>query len=176
MVWSGEVCQCQKRCPLAEQPLQRRDLCRKKEGLMASIQISKEEMLKRVARFKELKPIDYKAMGMSYVPEGMDAFSIIGQVTKDIPSIPAPHGFTMAVTKVAPGKGAPLHSHKTVEVFVPLSGQWAFYWGDKGDNAHPPGREGDDDCRPRAHSYSYPAQLRQLRCRRQPLRVQLQYP
>ncbi|HJY81622.1 MAG TPA: cupin domain-containing protein [Candidatus Binatia bacterium] len=101
---------------------------------MASVQISKEEMLKRVARFKELKPIDYKAMGSGYVPVGMEAFSIIGQVTKDIPSIEAPHGFTMAVTKVDPGKGAPLHSHKTAEVFVPLSGQWAFYWGDKGEN------------------------------------------
>ena len=101
---------------------------------MASIQISKEEMLKRGARFKELKPIDYKTMGSGYVPAGMEAFSIIGQVTKDIPSIEAPHGFTMAVTKVDPGKGAPLHSHKTAEVFVPLSGQWAFYWGDTGEN------------------------------------------
>ncbi|MBI3800307.1 MAG: cupin domain-containing protein [Deltaproteobacteria bacterium] len=101
---------------------------------MAGLQISKEEMLKRVAHFKDLKPIDYKSMGNGYVPEGMQAFSIIGQVTKDIPTIEATHGFTMAVTKVDPGKGAPLHSHKTVEVFVPLSGQWAFYWGDKGEN------------------------------------------
>lgn len=101
---------------------------------MASIQISKEEMLKRVARFTELKPIDYKAMGSGYVPEGMEAFSIVGRVTKDLPTITADHGFTMAVTKVEPGKGAPLHSHKTVEVFVPLSGQWSFYWGDKAEN------------------------------------------
>lgn len=101
---------------------------------MASVQISKEEMRKRIARFKELKPIDYKAMGSGYVPAGMEAFSIIGQVTKDAPTIPAAHGFTMAVTKVSPGQGAPLHSHKTVEVFVPLSGKWAFYWGDNGEN------------------------------------------
>jgi mannose-6-phosphate isomerase-like protein (cupin superfamily) len=101
---------------------------------MASIQISKDEMLKRIAHFKDLKPIDYKAMGNGYVPEGMQAFSIIGQVTKDLPTIDAKHGFTMAVTKVDPGKGSPLHSHKTVEVFVPLSGQWTFYWGDKGEN------------------------------------------
>ena len=87
---------------------------------MASIQISKEEMLKRVAHFKELKPIDYKAMGSGYVPAGMEAFSIIGQVTKDLPTIEAPHGFTMAVTKVDPGKGAPLHSHKTAEVRAAL--------------------------------------------------------
>jgi mannose-6-phosphate isomerase-like protein (cupin superfamily) len=101
---------------------------------MASVQISKEEMLKRIARFAELKPIDYSTLGSGYVPEGMEAFSIVGQVTKDLPAITADHGFTMAITKVAPGKGAPLHSHKTVEVFVPLSGQWVFYWGDNGEN------------------------------------------
>ncbi len=101
---------------------------------MASVQISKEEMLKRIARFAELKPIDYSTLGSGYVPEGMEAFSIVGQVTKDLPAITADHGFTLAITKVAPGKGAPLHSHKTVEVFVPLSGQWVFYWGDNGEN------------------------------------------
>jgi quercetin dioxygenase-like cupin family protein len=101
---------------------------------MASVQVSKEEMLKRIARFKELKPIDYSTMGSGYVPDGMEAFSIIGQITKDIPAIAAQHGFTLGLTKVDPGKGAPLHSHKTVEVFVPLSGQWTFCWGDKGEN------------------------------------------
>lgn len=101
---------------------------------MASVQISKDEMLKRIARFTELKPIDYSTMGSGYVPEGMEAFSIVGQVTKDLPAITADHGFTLAITKVAPGKGAPLHSHKTVEVFVPLSGQWVFYWGDNAEN------------------------------------------
>ena len=96
---------------------------------MASVQISKEEMLKRVARFKELKPIDYKAMGMGDVPEGVQGFSIIGQVAKGIePSVTGDHGFITACVKASPGKGASLHSHKTVEVFVPLSGKWAFFW------------------------------------------------
>ena len=100
---------------------------------MASVQISKEEMLKRVARFKELKPIDYKAMGMGYVPEGVQGFSIIGQVAKGIePSIAGDHGFITACVKANPGKGSPLHSHKTVEVFVPLSGKWVFFWGEGG--------------------------------------------
>lgn len=100
---------------------------------MASVQISKEEMFKRVARFKELKPIDYKAMGMGDVPEGVAGFSIIGQVAKGVePSITGDHGFITACVKASPGKGASLHSHKTVEVFVPLSGKWAFFWGEGG--------------------------------------------
>jgi len=33
-----------------------------------------------------------------------------------------------------PGKGAALHSHLTVEVFTPLSGQWVIIWGDHGEN------------------------------------------
>ena len=40
----------------------------------------------------------------------------------------------MAINKVSPGKGAPLHSHTKPEVFVVLSGKCAFYWGDKGEN------------------------------------------
>lgn len=100
---------------------------------MAGVQISREEMLKRVAHFKELTPIDYKAMGMSYVPEGLEGFSLIGHVAKAIaPTIPGEHGFTMALAKVSPGKGSPPHTHTTVEVFVPLSGQWVFTWGAKG--------------------------------------------
>jgi len=51
-------------------------------------------MLKRVTRFKDLKPVDYKAMGSGYVPEGMEAFSIVGRVTRDLPTITADHGFT----------------------------------------------------------------------------------
>ena len=33
-----------------------------------------------------------------------------------------------------PGKGAALHSHTTVEVFVAMSGRWAVFWGDEGEN------------------------------------------
>ena len=32
-----------------------------------------------------------------------------------------------------PGKGAALHSHPTVEVFIPMSGRWVVYWGDDGE-------------------------------------------
>jgi mannose-6-phosphate isomerase-like protein (cupin superfamily) len=103
---------------------------------MDPIQISKEEMLKRVARFAELMPMDYSQMkGGDAVPRSMRGFSVIGHVTKTAPAIPAEHGFTLAFNQVQPGKGAPLHSHSVVEVFVPLSGRWKFFWGedDKGE-------------------------------------------
>ena len=39
-------------------------------------------------------------------------------------------------------KGAALHSHSTVEVFIPLSGTWSIYWGDEGEQEGDPGRLG----------------------------------
>jgi hypothetical protein len=63
---------------------------------MASVQIARDLMLKRVAYFKELKPIDYQALGMGSIPEGMTGFSLIGQVGKNLtPAIPGDHGFTV---------------------------------------------------------------------------------
>ncbi|HKV56381.1 MAG TPA: cupin domain-containing protein [Candidatus Binataceae bacterium] len=100
---------------------------------MASLQISNQEMFKRIARFAELMPTDYKQMkGGENVPRSMQGFSVIGHVTKSAPAITAEHGFTVAFNKVQPGKGAPLHSHPIVEVFVPLSGRWKFFWGEDG--------------------------------------------
>jgi mannose-6-phosphate isomerase-like protein (cupin superfamily) len=95
--------------------------------------ISHQEMLKRVARFKDLMPIDYKQItGGETRPRSMQGFSVIGHVTKAAPAIDGDHGFTVAFNKVQPGKGAPLHSHTVVEVFVPLSGRWKFFWGEDG--------------------------------------------
>lgn len=95
--------------------------------------ISNEEMLKRIARFNELMPMDYRQMrGGEEVSRSIKGFSVIGHVTKDPPAIAGEHGFTLALQKVQPGKGAPLHSHTVVEVFVPLSGRWKFFWGEDG--------------------------------------------
>jgi mannose-6-phosphate isomerase-like protein (cupin superfamily) len=43
-------------------------------------------------------------------------------------------GFHLSIIKAGPGKGTGLHNHKTVEVFMPLSGTWAVIWGDAGEN------------------------------------------
>ncbi|MBV8775496.1 MAG: hypothetical protein JO166_24660, partial [Deltaproteobacteria bacterium] len=57
--------------------------------------ISNEEMLKRIARFQDLMPMDYKQMaGGDAVPRSMQGFSVIGHVTKAAPAIDGDHGFT----------------------------------------------------------------------------------
>jgi uncharacterized RmlC-like cupin family protein len=102
---------------------------------MASKQISREEMLKRVARFSELKPTDPKAFGSTMIPQGVSSFSVIGRGAAEDPALQPPiadaRGFNTVVVKSMPGTGAPLHSHPTVEVFVPLNSQWVFFWGEK---------------------------------------------
>lgn len=104
---------------------------------MASVRISKEEMLKRVARFKELQP-SRQAFVDSLIPGHERAiFNVIGRgVTEDASlnsAITDAQDFNLTLVQAAPRKGAALHSHTTVEVFISLSGEWAIYWGDNGE-------------------------------------------
>ena len=99
-----------------------------------STQTSREEMANRIVRFQDLQPIDYASFIKNYKPDGTQGYALIGRAGKTVPPIQGEHGFTMAVNKISPGKGAPLHSHPKPEVFVVLSGQCAFFWGDKGEN------------------------------------------
>lgn len=104
---------------------------------MASKQISHAEMIRRVARFEELKPSS-QAFVDSLIPgHEREIYNVIGRgVTEDAAldlAITAAEDFNMTLVKAAPGKGAALHSHLTVEVFMPLTGEWAVYWGDNGE-------------------------------------------
>ena len=104
---------------------------------MASIQISKEQMFKRVARFTALQP-SCQAFVDSRIPGHERAiFNVIGRgVTEDAslqPAIIDVQGFNLTFVHAAPGKGAALHSHLTVEVFTPFCGEWSIYWGEKGE-------------------------------------------
>jgi mannose-6-phosphate isomerase-like protein (cupin superfamily) len=38
----------------------------------------------------------------------------------------------VGIVEAEPGKGPSLHTHATVEVFVPLTGRWTVYWGPDG--------------------------------------------
>lgn len=111
---------------------------RPEEEVMASIQISKEEMLTRVARFKDLRP-SHQAFIDSRIPgHEREIFNVIGRgVTEDAslkPAITDAQHFNLTLVQAGPGKGAALHSHLTVEVFMSLSGDWGIYWGDNGEN------------------------------------------
>ena len=85
---------------------------------MASMQVSKKEMLERVARFKELRP-SHQAFVDSRIPgHEREIFNVIGRgVTEDAalkPAITDAQNFNLTLVQADPGKGAALHSHQTV--------------------------------------------------------------
>ena len=105
---------------------------------MASIQVSKEEMMKRVARFKDLRS-SRKAFVDSLIPgHKREIYNVIGRgVTEDAslnPTITDARDLNLTYVQAEPGKGAALHAHTTIEAFVALSGEWGIYWGDNGEN------------------------------------------
>ena len=104
---------------------------------MTSTQVGMNEMQARTARFRELRP-SKQAFVDTRIPEHVrDIYNVIGKgVTEDAslkPAITATEGFNVTYVGAEPGKGAALHSHSTVEVFIPLQGRWAVFWGDEGE-------------------------------------------
>jgi mannose-6-phosphate isomerase-like protein (cupin superfamily) len=105
---------------------------------MGRVAVSRAEMDKRVARFKDLKP-SRQAFVDSLIPgHEREIFNVIGRgVTEDTslnPAITDARDFNVTLVHAHPEKGAALHAHPTVEVFLALSGRWGVYWGDQGEN------------------------------------------
>lgn len=100
-------------------------------------QMSLAEMQRRVARFRSLRPSTQAFVDTRLPEHQRDIFNVIGRgVTEDpelAPAIPDARDFNVTFVGADPGKGAALHAHPTVEVFIPLSGRWAIYWNDAGD-------------------------------------------
>ena len=104
---------------------------------MTDTQVTMDEMTARTARFDQLSA-STQAFVDTRIPEHeRDIFNVIGAgVTEDpelAPAIAAAEGFNVTYIGADPGKGAALHSHPTVEVFIPMSGRWSVYWGDDGE-------------------------------------------
>jgi mannose-6-phosphate isomerase-like protein (cupin superfamily) len=103
---------------------------------LTDIDFTYDEMMKHVARFKEQKSTAKSFIDTRIPGHERDIFSIIGAGVLEDPdlntSIPA-QDFHLSIIKAEPGKGASLHSHLTQEVFMPLTGRWAVYWGPNGD-------------------------------------------
>ena len=101
---------------------------------MGTIKISRQEMLSRVARFDALKASPQAFLDTRIPGHERDIFNVIGSgVTEDAalrPAIADARDFNVTYVGADPGKGAALHSHTTVEVFIPLTGKWTIYWGD----------------------------------------------
>lgn len=99
--------------------------------------MSREDMLKRVAWWKEQKPNPQMFVDTRLPEYERELYSIIGQGVAEDPdnpvAIPEAEDFHLAYIRSEPGKGASPHSHPTVEVFVPLTGKWAIYFNEGDD-------------------------------------------
>tara|TARA_Y100001934_G_scaffold275583_1_gene370347 strand:- start:797 stop:1303 length:507 start_codon:yes stop_codon:yes gene_type:complete len=97
-----------------------------------------DEMKKRYAKFSDLNPSKQAFVDTRLPEHERDIFNVIGEgVTEDPelkPAISAVEGFNVTYVGADPGKGAALHAHTTVEVFYAMSGRWAVFWGDEGEN------------------------------------------
>ena len=100
--------------------------------------VTKDEMLARTAFFKDLKPSTLPFLDAAMPEYERQIFNVIGGgVTEDANAAVAiadARDFHLTVVRAEPGKGSALHTHTTLEVFVPLSGTWAIIWGDEGEN------------------------------------------
>lgn len=103
---------------------------------LKSQNISVSEMMKYVARFKELRGSEEAYVDSRLPGSKRKKINIIGMGVVERmdapelqPNIPLPaHGFNLGMIICEPGNGAALHAHKTEEVFMPLVGNWAVVW------------------------------------------------
>jgi uncharacterized RmlC-like cupin family protein len=104
---------------------------------MANLQISIDEMKQRVALFENLKPSSRPLVDAVLPQFNRQIYQVIGGGVIEDPLLKAPiaaDGFHLSIVKAGPGKGTGLHNHKTVEVFMPLTGRWSVIWGDEGES------------------------------------------
>jgi len=103
---------------------------------------TRPEMLKRVARFKQLKGSDgglpdsklpecrrklYAVIGFQPPAEGN---SPVGANASAMPAISIAEGFNLGYCKAKPGKGPLMHNHDTNETFIAMTGRWRAEWNE----------------------------------------------
>ena len=92
----------------------------------------------RIAHFGDLTKSPQAFIDTRLPEHARDIYNVIGPgVSEDpalLPSITDAQDFNLTYVGAEPGKGAALHDHPTVEVFVAMSGRWAVIWGADGEN------------------------------------------
>ena len=108
---------------------------------------TKEEMMKRVARFKKLKGSDgglpdsplpecrrklYAVIGFQPPMDRASSAttSPVGDDASAMPAIAIAEGFNLGYCKAKPGKGPLMHNHDTNETFIPMTGRWRCEWNE----------------------------------------------
>ncbi len=88
----------------------------------------------RVARFDELEGNEGLFIDTVIPGYAREIWSIIGpNVGEDRSNrhVIPPEDFHLAVIRSAPSNGSALHTHTTVEVFMPLTGRWQLFYGEE---------------------------------------------
>ena len=103
---------------------------------------SRDDMLKRVARFRQLKGSDgglpdsplpecrrklFNVIGFQPPENGN---SPVGANASSMPAIPITEGFNLGYCKAKPGKGPLMHNHDTNETFIAMTGRWRCEWNE----------------------------------------------
>jgi mannose-6-phosphate isomerase-like protein (cupin superfamily) len=107
---------------------------------------SKDEMMKRVARFKQLKGSDgglpdsplpecrrklYAVIGFQPpMSDNAATTSPVGADASAMPAIGIAEGFNLGYCKAKPGKGPLMHNHDTNETFIAMTGRWRCEWNE----------------------------------------------
>jgi len=113
---------------------------------------TREEMMKRVARFGKLKGSDgglpdsplpecrrklYAVIGFTPPESGSDSVtSPVGANASQMPAISIAEGFNLGYCKAKPGKGPLMHNHDTNETFIAMTGRWRCEWNEGGAMEH----------------------------------------
>jgi uncharacterized RmlC-like cupin family protein len=112
---------------------------------MKSIKVSKDEMRRRMARFKELKSYQYQNEAASGIPaEVMEKIAAHRVYPLMVPAsykgrsaqapIKGAPGLVLSIAECPPGDGPAMHIHEqTIENFFCLSGRFEIAWGDPGE-------------------------------------------
>ncbi len=112
--------------------------------------ISRADMMKRVARFRDLKGSDgglpdskapqcertlYNVIGFQPPKNSGGAVtSPVGDDASRLAAIPISEGFNLGYCRAKPGKGPMMHNHDTNETFIPMTGTWRCSWeNEKGE-------------------------------------------
>ena len=107
---------------------------------------TREEMMKRVARFKKLKGSDgglpdsplpeckrklYAVIGFQPpMSDNVATTSPVGADASAMPAIAIAEGFNLGYCKARPGKGPLMHNHDTNETFIAMTGRWRCEWNE----------------------------------------------
>ncbi|MFN8484308.1 MAG: cupin domain-containing protein [Anaerolineae bacterium] len=106
--------------------------------------VTREEMEKRVARFEDIKQRPIPVMFIDSVLPGHYRmnYAVVGDTASENPdfdpALPQPHRFQIGMFMCPPGNGPAYHTHDYIELFMPLTGRFRFFWGND-MNAAPEG-------------------------------------